>query len=587
MGQGNVKIIKGNSKINKFDYDNSNKIRVAAYCRVSTDGEEQLNSFESQKQYYTSKISMNKEWKLVKIYADEAITGTKTDKRTEFKQMIQDALEGKIDLIITKSISRFARNTLDTLNYVRQLKAERVAVFFEEENINTLSMDGELLLTILSSVAQQEVYNTSGHVKAGLKMKLQRSEMIGGNRCLGYNYNPLTKSLSINDEEAKIVRLIFELASQGYGSYSIARQLKALGLKTLYNKEEWAESSVTRILRNVKYYGDAIYGNTYVADPITKHREKNLGEKDKYIFENHHEAIVSKELWDKANQLMDARAENFKNKYVKNASECIEDLKGRYSLSKKVICGYCGKVYSRRSHNQTKIEFKPVWKCQNQSKKGLNRCNFSKTIDELAIKLGFIKALNRIATFDSSIIDSFISSLDKTLNEENILNKIPQKEEELTEIKNKLDKLLDLYMEQGITKEIYSSKSKELEEKIQILDNEIKALKDEKANRDKVKEKLEDVINNINNRNITFDFDDEVFKSTIKKVIVGEFQNDKFDPYVLTYVFKTKNLDNKNYQVIFKDKIDYDYVKFISDENGNRNRKKCICNYLVIKIAIE
>ena len=585
MEQNNIKIIKANTKLSKSENNNLNKIRVAAYCRVSTDDEEQLNSFESQKQYYTAKISMNKDWKLVKIYADEAITGTRTDKRTEFKKMIEDALEHKIDLIITKSISRFARNTVDTLNYVRQLKVEKIAVFFEEENINTLSMDGELLLTILSSVAQQEVYNTSGHVKAGLKMKLQRSEMIGSNRCLGYDYNKETKTISINEDEAKIVRYIFELASEGYGAYSIGKRLKTLGLKTFFDKENWSETTIIGIIRNIKYYGDAIYGNTYISDPITKKREKNLGERDKYIFQNHHEAIVSKELWDKANEMMDIRSKNYKDVHIKD--ECVEDFKGKFVLSKKIICGYCGGIYSRRSHNQTKCEFKPVWKCKNQSKKGVNNCNCSKTIDELAIKCGFVKALNKISTFDVSILDSFLNSLNKTLNEENSFNKIPQKEKELTEINNKLDKLLDLYMDQGLTKETYTSKSKDLEEKRKEIEDEIRMLKDEHANQEKLKEKFENIIYNINNKNITFEFDDEIFKSTIKNIIVGDFQNNEFNSYVLTYVFKSsvEDSDNKKYKVILKDKIDYDYVKYIIDSDGSR--KKCICNNLEIKIAIE
>ena len=170
MQSPNVRVIKA-SQIKQFEKEKVIQ-RVAAYCRVSTDGDEQLNSFESQKAYYKEKIESNPEWVLVNLYADEAITGTKVDVRNGFKQMMDDALSGKIDIIMTKSISRFARNTVDTLNYVRKLKEKRVAVFFEEENINTLTMDGELLLTILSSVAQQEVQNVSEHVKAGLRMKL-------------------------------------------------------------------------------------------------------------------------------------------------------------------------------------------------------------------------------------------------------------------------------------------------------------------------------------------------------------------------------------------------------------------------------
>lgn len=185
-------------------------LRVTAYCRVSTDDEDQKNSYESQKAYYKEKITSNPEWRYIEIYADEAISGTLDYKRNDFMRMIQDALDDKFDMIMTKSISRFARNTVDTLKYVRMLKEHNVAVFFEEEGINTLEMSGELLLTILSSVAQQESENTSTHVKLGLKMKKERGELIGFGGCLGYTYNPEDNTLTINEQEAEIVRLIYE-----------------------------------------------------------------------------------------------------------------------------------------------------------------------------------------------------------------------------------------------------------------------------------------------------------------------------------------------------------------------------------------
>ena len=203
--------------------------RVAAYARVSTDEEEQLGSFQSQIQYYKDKIKQNKEWVFAGIYSDEAITGTQSNKRDGFQQMIQDCMDGKIDMILTKSISRFARNTVDTLTYVRMLKDRQIAVVFENENINTLSMNGELLLTILSSIAQQDVETISANVKMGLKMKMKRGELIGYNGSLGYDYHPEDKSITVNEKEAETVRLIFDLYLQGYGAYTIAKQLTAMG----------------------------------------------------------------------------------------------------------------------------------------------------------------------------------------------------------------------------------------------------------------------------------------------------------------------------------------------------------------------
>ena len=203
----------------------NSRLKVVAYARVSTDLEDQLNSFESQVKYYNEKINKNNEWSFVEVYADESISGTEDYKRSNFMRMIADAMSGKIDLILTKSISRFARNTLDTLKYVRMLKEKNVAILFEEENINTLEMAGELLLTILSSVAQQESETISSHVKLGLKMKQQRGELIGYNGCLGYTYDKENKSISINQKEAEIVKYIFNRYAQGIDSSIIAREL--------------------------------------------------------------------------------------------------------------------------------------------------------------------------------------------------------------------------------------------------------------------------------------------------------------------------------------------------------------------------
>lgn len=200
--------------------------RVAAYCRVSTDSEDQLQSYHSQVKYYTGLINENPDWTMAGIYADEAITGTQIDKRLDFQRLINDCMNGDIDMIITKSISRFARNTLDTLKYVRRLKEINVAVFFEEENINTLTMDGELLLVILSSVAQQEVENISANVKKGLKMKMQRGELVGFHGCLGYDYDKESKTISINEDEAEVVRYIFKRYLEGAGGSVICRELE-------------------------------------------------------------------------------------------------------------------------------------------------------------------------------------------------------------------------------------------------------------------------------------------------------------------------------------------------------------------------
>lgn len=260
-----IKVIKANAIPGKKSQGKNRRLRVAAYCRVSTDGEEQISSYNSQLSYYREYISKNPDWVMAGIYADKAITGTKADKRPDFMRMINDCLNDEIDMVVTKSISRFARNTVDTLHYVRMLKERGIAIFFEEEHINTLSMDGELMLTVLSSVAQQEVHNTSEHVKKGLKMKMERGELVGFQGCLGYDYHPEDKSVTINEEEAETIRYIYRRYLEGVGCTVIARECTQLGFKTKVGNTTWHDSGIRGILRNEKYCGDILMGKTFTS----------------------------------------------------------------------------------------------------------------------------------------------------------------------------------------------------------------------------------------------------------------------------------------------------------------------------------
>ena len=226
-----VEIIKANLKTNEEEIVNNTK-KVCAYCRVSTDSDEQINSYNSQIKHYSNKIKSNPKWKFVGIYADEGISGTQVKNRTEFQRMIDDALNGKIDIIIAKSISRFARNTLDTLKYARELREHKVDVYFEKENIHTLELDSEMFLTLYSAFAQAESESTSMNVKLGLKAKMKRGEYVGNVGCYGYNWNKDTKELEINEEESEVVKDIFNWYISGIGSYTISKMLNEKGIKS-------------------------------------------------------------------------------------------------------------------------------------------------------------------------------------------------------------------------------------------------------------------------------------------------------------------------------------------------------------------
>ena len=293
-------IEKTNGRINRVTGTTiKERLRVCAYCRVSTGNEEQLNSYQSQLKYYDEKINSKSEWQFAGIYADEAISGTLGFKRTDFMKMITDGMSGKFDMILTKSISRFARNTLDTLKYVRMLKEKNIAVLFEEENLNTLSGTGEMLLTVLSAMAQQESENISSHVLLGLKMKKDRGELIGYND----NYDLITKQITINEEQAEIIKYIFERYVEGIGSSTIAKELKVKGIKSPKGNDNWNESTIRGILKNEKYIGDVLMGKTFTIDPISHKSLSNLGEAEKHYIKEHHEPIISKELFDRVQEI--------------------------------------------------------------------------------------------------------------------------------------------------------------------------------------------------------------------------------------------------------------------------------------------
>ena len=275
-----------------------NKRKVAAYARVSTDNEEQLSSYAAQVDYYTRYIKSKLEWDFVDIYTDEGITATNTKKRDGFKRMVKDALDGKIDLIVTKSVSRFARNTVDTLTTVRKLKEKGIEVYFEKENIYTLDSKGELLITIMSSLAQEESRSISENTTWGQRKRFADGKVsLPYKKFLGYERGE-DGIPQIVEKEAKIVRLIYRLFLEGRTTNGIATHLTRLKVPTPAGKEKWTTSTIKSILTNEKYKGDALLQKSYTVDFLTKKKKKNEGEVPQYYVENSHEAIISPEVFD-------------------------------------------------------------------------------------------------------------------------------------------------------------------------------------------------------------------------------------------------------------------------------------------------
>ncbi len=378
-------IIKRKEKIYSKDDENNGKTRVVAYTRVSSDEERQLGSFESQKKYYYEKITSNPEWIFKGIYGDEGISGTSSENRAGFINMIRDAKSNKFDLILTKSISRFARNTVDTLKFIRFLKDKGIGIYFEEENIYTNAVQGELLITILSSLAQQESENTSSHVTTGIEMSLKNGTRIDTHKCYGYDYSKETKKFTINDK-AENVRLIFDLYLKTENLNEIRKELFRRKIKSPGGKEFWETIVIQHLLTNEKYIGNSIFGDSYVYDSLNHRLKKNKGERNKYRFVNHHEPIISKEVFEDVNNRIKKNKEGLGKPELKNSEYSLLAWKG--------ICGFCGcslgVKYSEKHAS-------PSHQCLNSLRK-LQRylCPNSSPIKDREIESSFYKGIKKL-----------------------------------------------------------------------------------------------------------------------------------------------------------------------------------------------
>lgn len=567
----NVEIIKAkNSLSDRTRGKVIDRQRVAAYCRVSTDSEDQLNSYKSQVQYYTSLIKKKSDWIFAGIYADEAITGTQVTKREDFQRLINDCVNGEIDMVITKSISRFARNTLDTLKYVRLLKEQNIAVFFEDEKINTLTMDGELLLVVLSSVAQQEVENISANVKKGLKMKMQRGELVGFQGCLGYDYNKEDKSITINEEEAEIVRYIFNRYIEGAGGMVISRELRNLGYKTKRGGTSWPETTIIGIIKNEKYKGDILMGKTFTVDPISKRRLDNFGEEDRFYIRDHHEPIISEEVFEKAQEILQRRS---KARSLREDGK-REKFSRQYAFSCLLECGFCGSTLSRRSwHSGTQYN-KIIWQCVTSTKKGKKFCPDSKGIAESTIEQAFIESYRLLCANDKDVLDEFLKRTEETLCDSNAAKQLVKVERELQSIEMKRSKLVDMRLDEEIDKNTYDAKSAELATKAAQLEAERQSLQETEKTEKDVKRRITVFRKTLEQHNVLETFDRYVFESIIEKVIVGGYdENGEKDPAMLTFIYKTglkNSMDGRSFRKPRKNRIT---SHELSSHDGNEVEK--------------
>ena len=410
------------------------QLRVAAYCRVSTDDEEQLTSYEAQKNYYTDKIMTNKEWTMAGIFADEGITGTSARKRPEFLRMVRQCKQGKIDIVLTKSISRFARNTVDCLNYVRALKELGIAVIFEKENMNTLEIDSEILITILGAFAQSESESISANVRWGIRQAMKEGKATIQYKYLyGYRKGDDGKPEIIPDQ-AEVVRKIYDLFLSGTPVRGIQEYLNANSVPNINGESKWARSAIDSILTNEKYCGDVLLQKTYIDDCINKKVKKNTGQLPMYLVQNHHEGIISRETFDAAQAEL-ARRSAGKSPSKKNAPTGRSRYSSKYALSDRLYCGECGTRYQRCTWRNRDGSKRIVWRCVSRVDYGNKYCHDSQTLDEEALHRAILAAINSTVKGKDSIIYNLKSAMEKELAP------VAGQQLSLSEIDNQLEQL--------------------------------------------------------------------------------------------------------------------------------------------------
>ena len=494
LTQNDLRIVMIPAKAQEEIKKAAKRLKVAAYCRVSTDDKEQKTSYEAQIQYYTNKINKNPEWQMAGIFADEGITGTQAKKRPEFLKMIRLCRQGKIDVILTKSLSRFARNTVDSLNYIRELRLLGVAVISEKENINTLTAESEILITIMSCFAQAESESISKNVSWGIHQSFKNGNVpMQYQRLLGYKKGKNDKP-EIVPEEAEIVKEIYRNYLDGMSLNMIVDILNEKGLTTKGKNSPYRKEVVQRILTNEKYTGDALLQKTYVTDCITKKTRKNNGELPMYLVKNHHEPIISHADFNQVQEEMARRSAK-----RKIADKLTKSEQGKYSakyaLSELLICGECGEHYRRVTW--TAKGFKEIkWRCISRIQYGKRKCHNSPTIDEETLHRAIVSAINEFCEVKDDVAKVLKESISETLDP--IQNgSIQAVQQRIDELAHNIDELIKLATvpetAQNAMSDIekFSEEMKALREFIETKKAKQAAIQKDSAELDRVLERLE------------------------------------------------------------------------------------------------
>ena len=492
------------------------QLNVAAYCRVSTEEEEQQSSYEAQCTYYTDKIMSNPEWNMAGIFADEGITGTSTKKRENFNRMIRKCRQKKIDLILTKSISRFARNTVDSLKYIRALKELGIGIIFEKENINTLEMDTELIITFMSAFAQSESESISANVKWGKRHAMKEGKAsINFNKIFGY-YLDNKGDPKVDQDKAVIIRGIYDYYIQGASLRMIKQDLEARGVPNPAGGENWGVEQIRNILSNEKYCGDVLLQKTFTQDCISKKVVKNTGQLPMYLIQNNHPAIVSRGVY-QAVQAEKARRSASASPSTKTSSTGRTCYASKYALSERLVCGECGTLYRRctwKRNGKTKI----VWRCVSRLDYGTKYCHDSPTMEEGALQQAIMTAINSVMSPKGKLIQQIADAM----VEETV--KPPDSVMTLGEINRSLEKLeaeFDALLHQSDSAEKNTDRFKKIANEMASLKKQREKLSAQLRNNQATQERVRTIKGALDHANhYMIEWDEEMIRQLVHTVKV-------------------------------------------------------------------
>lgn len=484
--------------------------QVCAYCRVSTGSAVQKNSFDAQMDYYTQMIQERDGWVYAGIYADEARSATKTDRRDDFQRMLRDCRTGKIDLIITKSVTRFARNTVDSIRTIRELKALGIGVYFEKERVNTLSEKSEQLLTILSSIAQGESESISTNNKWSVVRRFQNGTFIISEPAYGYTNNE-DGELVIQRSEARIIRRIFDEYLGGKGSYVIAKELRIEGIPTIRRAKEWQDCVVKGILRNCVYEGDLLLQKTFTMDGVPFIRKANHGELPQYLITDNHEPIITRE---------EARAVKELCEYRRGV-QCVEDLgayQNRYAFSSRIVCGECGGGFRRQKIYIGKPYETIQWGCHRHIK-DISNCK-QKAVREDYIKQAFVKMWNRLASNYESILLPLLATIKAVQGDQEQERELRELEQKIQELKKQSHMLSKVLMGGGIGSAVFIEKRNQIDLELDTAWRRQQQIKEQKLFEQEILQ-TEYLITVLKNRpTIIAEYEEELFLMTIDQITV-------------------------------------------------------------------